>query len=739
MSAILLSASAVALGPANAAEPSGCIANDDGTLINKTLQEGGQGATVTLCAGSTIKLQQRIVLTANGQTVTSDPQNRATVILDSPTLMQAITTRSRSNATISNIVFNGNRAERSEADVPSQALIELGAITNEDGKVSNIMVDNIKAIKSRRGALLHVLRYNNCSNATIQNSVFEDAGYDFTDNVGLKVNDVVPGQSWADGVRLDCSNSVVRNNTIIDSTDAAIVIFGSPGSVVENNHIIQRSKTLLGAINLVDNTTRGNFTGVVVRNNLISAEGGLIRSAIGMGNPVWSCGNKDVGPFYGAVITGNKLEGTTMGWGFSATRVKDWTVTGNVDNSTHNGIASVQCDGYYSLPSGFDFAESSGNPINKVAGTFQPEFRDAHIDDLLFFTDPFSKCMSVNMKTPNQAGSYFSLSSAGLLENSASTAEAGESFTPIMSGLSTVKLRANSTGKFLSVNGDGSVTLTADPTDSSSNFLMIRLRNSEKSFGLKSVLTGKWLAPNASKQLTATKAIPVGVSDQDGIPWIDVTVSGPCDEAVSWKKVDENGAPLAGSQWILKDNQGAVKTIVDNGEGDSDEAVGAIRVGNLPWGNYELSESVAPQGFDLDSSTRQVSIDGMTSTVDLDEVVNKKIATISPTPSSTPSTEPSPSVTPSTSPSVSLPPSTQASLPAPVGSSGATATATPTKASQMPTLEAGEATSAPATADNSENSELPSTGYEDMILIAGAAVLILGGLTLSSVSIRRRS
>jgi len=44
-------------------------------------------------------------------------------------------------------------------------------------------------------------------------------------------------QEWADGISLSCANSIIRNNIISDPTDGGIVIFGSPGSLIQNNTI----------------------------------------------------------------------------------------------------------------------------------------------------------------------------------------------------------------------------------------------------------------------------------------------------------------------------------------------------------------------------------------------------------------------------------------------------------------------------------------------------------------------
>lgn len=63
-----------------------------------------------------------------------------------------------------------------------------------------------------------------CSGVVIQNN---DIGPCGTDTF----------QEWADGISLSCSNSIVRNNVISDATDGGIVVFGAPGSLIQNNTI----------------------------------------------------------------------------------------------------------------------------------------------------------------------------------------------------------------------------------------------------------------------------------------------------------------------------------------------------------------------------------------------------------------------------------------------------------------------------------------------------------------------
>lgn len=102
-------------------------------------------------------------------------------------------------------------------------------------------------------------------------------------------------QQWADGISVACANSLVQNNMINNPTDGGIVLFGAPGTLVQNNtiwvqnvsgsysfhlhfclmiltqHLLSGAQhTLLGGINMVDiDPWSGNYTGTEVRNNTI--------------------------------------------------------------------------------------------------------------------------------------------------------------------------------------------------------------------------------------------------------------------------------------------------------------------------------------------------------------------------------------------------------------------------------------------------------------------------------------
>jgi parallel beta-helix repeat protein len=84
-------------------------------------------------------------------------------------------------------------------------------------------VEYVHSYDPRSWSCLHIAEGPfTCSGITIQNSDIGSCGV---------------FQEWADGISLSCSNSIVRNNVISDATDGGIVVFGAPGSLIQNNTI----------------------------------------------------------------------------------------------------------------------------------------------------------------------------------------------------------------------------------------------------------------------------------------------------------------------------------------------------------------------------------------------------------------------------------------------------------------------------------------------------------------------
>ena len=83
--------------------------------------------------------------------------------------------------------------------------------------------------------------------------------------------------------------------------------------------------------------------------------------------------------------------------------------------------------------------------------------------------------------------------------------------------------------------------------------------------------------------------------------WWKATLADQYSTTVSWKKVDGDNEPLAGSKWTVEGGNTPI-TVVDNGENDVDPADGQVTVRlGVPYGGservYYLTEAEAPEGY----------------------------------------------------------------------------------------------------------------------------------------------
>ncbi|MCC6313552.1 MAG: hypothetical protein IT337_06030, partial [Thermomicrobiales bacterium] len=74
-------------------------------------------------------------------------------------------------------------------------------------------------------------------------------------------------------------------------------------------------------------------------------------------------------------------------------------------------------------------------------------------------------------------------------------------------------------------------------------------------------------------------------------------------------KRDERNQPLGNACFALRDGNKTVAEVCDNGRGDGDGALGAIRFDNVPVGRYALTETKSPKGFEA-AADRNVNIAG---------------------------------------------------------------------------------------------------------------------------------
>jgi len=356
--------------------PRDCLGPGSGDAIQSRLTS--LGSQVALCPGSEVALTSAIEFTNDNQQLRTwgypTGDERALLYLSPGAGGSALELRDRSDVVISHLRIDGRIAELGPAD-------DGGALIQAGGTASGQVIRSVEAGNTRTWTIIHLAEGDEdaggCRNATVEDGVFGPAR-------GLGVYD------WADGISLACRSSTIRNNVIFDPSDGGIVIFGAPGSVVEGNTIRATNHQLLGGINLVDyGPYDGDYTGTIVRNNIVDAAGARIQIGIAMGVRVWICFNpEDRGDLpedptlRGATVIGNTLQGDFMGYGFAISGVQNWTATDNVDLATHSGQPKNTCNGELAAaPSGFQISGALS------AGTFQAEFQQARLELALWSVD----------------------------------------------------------------------------------------------------------------------------------------------------------------------------------------------------------------------------------------------------------------------------------------------------------------------------------------------------------------
>ena len=149
------------------------------------------------------------------------------------------------------------------------------------------------------------------------------------------------------GISHACSNSVVRYNSVVDTTDGGIVIFGATGSTVSSNTITAVSRRALGGINLVDyNPFAGSYAGVSVADNTINAASSFIKVGIALGGMTWGSDNRSIARTYGGTVRNNRITsgpGGYLGFGISVAGHNNAVVDGNVATAQFGGSPSQYC------------------------------------------------------------------------------------------------------------------------------------------------------------------------------------------------------------------------------------------------------------------------------------------------------------------------------------------------------------------------------------------------------------
>ncbi|KZT05565.1 uncharacterized protein LAESUDRAFT_726838 [Laetiporus sulphureus 93-53] len=343
------------------ADPQNTVTDRLNTLLNSS----GPGYRLPLCPNTEYYITAPIIFYAEGQEISTVGypvgDERATLVVSGPVFNGTGHTTAIygncagcSNLKLLNIQINGTRGNGSA--IIGDANIEMG------GDNSGQLIEYVHSFDPRGWSCLHIAEGTfKCDNNTVQNNDIGPCGTDLF-------------QQWADGISVSCMNAVVRNNMVRNPTDGGIVLFGSPGTLVENNTIWIENNTLLGGINMVDyDPWEGNYTNTIVRNNTIlggfatnnetsgeiygtNADDVIVKIGIAIGPRTWF-GNQ----YYNNVsssgtVLNNQLTGA-FGYGIAMSSAYNFTVEGNtlIGNTTFIGRRGPNCSTDETIPTSSPF------------------------------------------------------------------------------------------------------------------------------------------------------------------------------------------------------------------------------------------------------------------------------------------------------------------------------------------------------------------------------------------------
>lgn len=365
-------------GDCEAADPADTVTD----RLNNLLSSKGEGYTLHLCPSSNYVISAPVKFAAPNQEISTygypTDDSRATLVVMGPvdngdphTVAVDGTCGQCDGVKLRNIQINGTR--NGHPPTTGGGNIEFG------GDNSGQLIEFVHSFDPRGWTCLHIAEGPfTCNNVTIRNNDIGPCGSDLF-------------QQWADGISVSCQNSVIRDNIIRGPTDGGIVLFGAPGTLVENNTISAENNTLLGGINMVDyDPWQGNYTNTIVRNNIIlggfatetpgpgetkgeNNEDVIIKIGIAIGPRTWFADRFQQKVAVNGQAVNNRLTGA-FGYGIAVTSATNFTVEGNVlfGNTTFIGSRGPNCSTTDITPSPNPFVVQQNNTQNsKLQGDFQ--------------------------------------------------------------------------------------------------------------------------------------------------------------------------------------------------------------------------------------------------------------------------------------------------------------------------------------------------------------------------------
>jgi len=384
--------------------------------LNLALQSSGTGFILSLCPSAQYMIQAPIVFTAPNQEISTlgypTDDSRATLVVSGPVAnSQGHTTAvdgtcgNCNGVKLRNIQVNGNRA--GAAPTPGGANIEMG------GANSNQLIEYVHSYDTRSWSCLHVAEGSLlCKNVVVQNNDIGPCGSD-------------KFQQWADGISVSCRSAVVRNNEVTDATDGGVVLFGSPGTLVEYNTIRVINSTLLGGINMVDFLPwNGDYTGTIVQNNTImggfaansstspsqndgeNAGDAIIKIGLAIGPKTWFNNVFGSNVSYSGTVLNNNLTGA-FGYAVAVTSAQGFTVQGNTlfGNTSFIGSRGPNC--------------SASDPT-PPSGPFIVQSSDVTASNLQSDLQTVQDAAGLTCVVPPDGGNYWPYGGSGSPSNSTS-------------------------------------------------------------------------------------------------------------------------------------------------------------------------------------------------------------------------------------------------------------------------------------------------------------------------------
>ncbi|GJE84859.1 right-handed parallel beta-helix repeat-containing protein [Phanerochaete sordida] len=361
-------------------------ADPDNTLtdrLNTLLNSSGPGYTLPLCPNTQYLIDAPILFAAPNQEISTtgypSGDDRAVLVVNGPvqngqghTTAVDGTCGNCGGVVLRNVQINGTR--NGAGPTAGGANIEMG------GGNSDQLIEYVHSFDPRSWSCMHIAEGPfTCNNVTVRHN---DVGPCGTDTF----------QEWADGISVSCQNAYIWNNTINNPTDGGIVLFGSPGTLVENNTIFVETHTLLGGINMVDYLPwKGNYTNTIVRNNLILGgfatevpEGDetkgtndddvIIKIGIAIGPRTWFGDQFGTNVSFSGTVLNNVLTGA-FGYGMAISSAVNFTVEGNTmeGNTSFIGARGPNCSTTDQTPSPSPFVVQLSNV---QSSTLQVEFQN---------------------------------------------------------------------------------------------------------------------------------------------------------------------------------------------------------------------------------------------------------------------------------------------------------------------------------------------------------------------------